>query len=190
MANLLLLLLVATAAVTASSIRPALLPRGKAKSVPAFPFDPDTAKYCVWWFDNEDTTPPWTCEEIETLHGVSLQDFVYWVSLGFYTILHWRITKTAESGNWIVITYRPQLTLTPRRTHHSTPRPARCTRINHTAYPPWMNNILAQERAALRYQNQQQSRSFLRAYSRHQLLRRLQSLLSLQISIRSSHQRQ
>ncbi|KAM7194177.1 hypothetical protein V8F20_008097 [Naviculisporaceae sp. PSN 640] len=65
-------------AVTASSIGTSLLPRGKAKAIPEFPFDPDTAKFCVWWFDNPDTTPPWTCEEIETLHGVSLQDFVFW----------------------------------------------------------------------------------------------------------------
>ncbi|KAM7212656.1 hypothetical protein V8F06_011984 [Rhypophila decipiens] len=52
--------------------------RAKAKSIPAFPFDPDTAKLCVWWFDNEDVTPAWSCEEIEILHGVSLRDFVYW----------------------------------------------------------------------------------------------------------------
>lgn len=79
-ARVCLLVLVATA-VTASSLRTSYLPRGKAKSIPAFPFDPNTAKYCVWWFDNEETVPAWSCEEIETLHGVSLQDFVYWVSL-------------------------------------------------------------------------------------------------------------
>ncbi|KAM7189349.1 hypothetical protein V8F33_010128 [Rhypophila sp. PSN 637] len=54
------------------------LTRATAKSIPAFPFDSDTAKVCVWWFDNEDVTPAWSCEEIEILHGVSLWDFVYW----------------------------------------------------------------------------------------------------------------
>ena len=43
---------------------------------PRFPYDPNTAKDCVNWLDNEGGTP---CAYIPETYGISFDDFFHWV---------------------------------------------------------------------------------------------------------------
>jgi hypothetical protein len=56
----------------------------KRNAIPKFPFDPETAKSCTWWLDNEELGS-WTCQGIEEVFEVSVVDFMRWVcvSLSF-----------------------------------------------------------------------------------------------------------
>jgi hypothetical protein len=51
----------------------------KRNAIPKFAFDPNTTTNCAWWLDNEETGS-WTCKGVEDAFGVSLVDFVRWVS--------------------------------------------------------------------------------------------------------------
>ncbi|KAK3349661.1 hypothetical protein B0T25DRAFT_610550, partial [Lasiosphaeria hispida] len=42
---------------------------------PLYPFDPRTTKYCVWWIDIDG---PWTCKDVNTIFGLSTDDFISW----------------------------------------------------------------------------------------------------------------
>ncbi|KAH8899149.1 hypothetical protein GQ53DRAFT_817343 [Thozetella sp. PMI_491] len=49
--------------------------RSKNNAIPDYPFDPDTTKYCAWWIDGDGVM---SCNDVEELFGVSLQDFLRW----------------------------------------------------------------------------------------------------------------
>lgn len=76
------------AAVVASVARPRLQPRtNNATAVngiahvmnaePELPHDADATPYCSWWLDNYGSE---VCEEIPDWWGISMDDFVRWVS--------------------------------------------------------------------------------------------------------------
>jgi hypothetical protein len=45
---------------------------------PALTYDPNTTKYCTWWYDNKDGSV--TCSAMPTTFAISLSDFRRWVS--------------------------------------------------------------------------------------------------------------
>jgi hypothetical protein len=54
--------------------------------VPADPFDPNTTKYCSWWYDNDGSIP---CSQVPDANFISMADFLRWVSLMIYESLSW-----------------------------------------------------------------------------------------------------
>ncbi len=51
-------------------------------AIPKFSFDPNTPGFCAWWLDNGEPGS-WTCQGVEEAFGVSLVDFLRWVSCPF-----------------------------------------------------------------------------------------------------------
>lgn len=43
---------------------------------PSFPFDKDTISSCTFWYDNDGSM---TCEDVISVFGVSMDNFVRWV---------------------------------------------------------------------------------------------------------------
>ncbi|KAK0707744.1 hypothetical protein B0H67DRAFT_543028 [Lasiosphaeris hirsuta] len=52
-----------------------IAPQASASETPLYPFDPRTTKYCVWWIDIDG---PWTCQDVNTIFGLSTDDFISW----------------------------------------------------------------------------------------------------------------
>ena len=50
--------------------------RSQQNSIPDYPFDPSTTRYCTWWIDGDGEL---TCEDVQELFGVSVADFLRWV---------------------------------------------------------------------------------------------------------------
>lgn len=48
---------------------------------PAYSYDPNTTKYCSWWWDNDGTT---TCDARLDALGIPREDFFRWVSDPLY----------------------------------------------------------------------------------------------------------
>jgi len=52
-------------------------PRAPAGEKPKYPTDPNANKFCAFWIDVDG---PWTCNNLKEIFGLSVEDFVRWVS--------------------------------------------------------------------------------------------------------------
>ncbi|KAF2004067.1 carbohydrate-binding module family 50 protein [Amniculicola lignicola CBS 123094] len=59
----------------------------KRDETPGLPFDPNTSKYCTWWYDNDGSV---SCSGMPGAWGMSLADF-----------LRWNPSLTASCGNFV-----------------------------------------------------------------------------------------
>lgn len=59
-------------------------PRAPAGEKPKYPTDPNANKYCAFWIDVDG---PWTCNSIKEIFGLSVEDFVRWVSFSLHPSL-------------------------------------------------------------------------------------------------------
>ena len=80
--------------------------RSTSESTPKFPYDPNTTPYCTLWWDNNGSI---ACTDMPCAWGISLEDFLRWVRIGFacypelprsMLIFH-IISITAECANYL-----------------------------------------------------------------------------------------
>ncbi len=49
--------------------------RDVSNSIPRYPYDTNTTRWCIWWYDSDGSLG---CEDLQILYGISL-DFLKWV---------------------------------------------------------------------------------------------------------------
>jgi len=67
-------------------------------TVPKLPTDPNTTKYCSYWLDNTDSNLK--CEQTPGRWGISMSDFLRWVSDFFYLAVS---TEQTSAWRWRMV---------------------------------------------------------------------------------------
>lgn len=84
-----MVLLLSTLVLWASCISPALCrvtggPIRQRADTPQLPYDPNTSKYCTYWYDYTDSRV--SCEQVPQDWGITKAEFIRWVILLFSTV--------------------------------------------------------------------------------------------------------
>ena len=64
--------------------------REAGNAIPKYPYDANTTRRCTWWYDSDGSLG---CEDLDTVYGVSLVDFLQWVSQAALVLSQRRIQK-------------------------------------------------------------------------------------------------